>query len=326
MDSIIKRTFIVLLTIWGLFTVASAETGKVPDQEGYVEFMGGKTWYKIVGSGDSIPLIALHGGPGVPHYYLKPLEELADERPVIFYDQRGCGNSEPLDPTYWTVEFFVEELHQIREQLGLDYVHILGHSWGGALATDYVLTHPEGVESVILASPLISTPLWIKDQKTYLKDLPPRMQKDVEKYEDALLAGNEYLILKYQEDFNNAMDEYYQRHVCRLDPWPEVLNISFEKMNAELYGAMWGPSEFISNGSLQYYDRTGDLHLITAPVLFTCGRFDEASPDTMAYFHTLVPGSELEVFIRSAHSSMLEQPLRYIPKIREFLTKVEHSK
>lgn len=324
MKEIFKKTIIILFAVWILSGVTSAGTNEFPVEEGEIEFMGGKTWYKIVGSGDGLPLIVIHGGPGVPHDYLKPLEGLADERRVIFYDQQGCGNSsQDLARVNWTVEFYVSELHNLRQALNLEHVHILGSSWGGALAADYVLNHPEGVESVIFASPLLSTPRWIKDQEAYLKDLPWDMQRHVEKYQDALLSGNKTLEEKYREKFNEAMDVYYRRHLCRLDPWPEALNLSLEKTNSDIYEGMWGPSEFICNGSLRDYDRTADLHLITVPVFFTCGRFDEANRDTMAYFKGLVPGSELKVFIRSSHTSMLEQPLRYNKKVRKFLKKVE---
>ena len=101
-----------------------------------------------MGSGDTIPLLVLHGGPGFPHNYLKPLESLSDERPIVFYDQLGCGNSDrPEDPNLWHTERFVEELAKVRQSLNLEQAHILGHSWGSMLAIDYALTKPEGIMS-----------------------------------------------------------------------------------------------------------------------------------------------------------------------------------
>ncbi|HJT55967.1 MAG TPA: alpha/beta fold hydrolase, partial [Ktedonobacteraceae bacterium] len=80
-------------------------------QEGYIPVTGGLVWYKMVNSGNGIPLLTLHGGPGSPHDYLEPLEQLADERPVIFYDQLGCGKSErPDNVALWQRSRFVEEL------------------------------------------------------------------------------------------------------------------------------------------------------------------------------------------------------------------------
>ncbi len=88
-------------------------------QEGFIEVPGGRVWYRSVGEGGT-PLLCLHGGPGFTHYYLEPLEALADRRQVIFYDQLGCGRSDrPDDVSLWTVDRFVEELAQVRAALGL---------------------------------------------------------------------------------------------------------------------------------------------------------------------------------------------------------------
>jgi proline iminopeptidase len=66
---------------------------QAPLREGFVTVPGGRVWYKIVGDGAGIPLILLHGGPGSTHWGMTPLEALADERPVVLYDQLGCGKS-----------------------------------------------------------------------------------------------------------------------------------------------------------------------------------------------------------------------------------------
>src|SRR3989344_7726374 len=103
--------------------------------EGTVPVPGGKVWYEAVGERNTTPLIVLHGGPGYPHDYLEPLEDLADERQIIFYDQLGCGNSErPDDDALWAVSRFVQELRSVIEGLGIEQYHLLGHSWGAALA------------------------------------------------------------------------------------------------------------------------------------------------------------------------------------------------
>ena len=98
-------------------------------KEGYVNVTGGKIWYEVLGDGDGLPLITLHGGPGSTHFGFEPLQALAEDRPVVFYDQLGCGNSDrPEDPSLWRVERFVEELHILIDALGLEKFHILGHS------------------------------------------------------------------------------------------------------------------------------------------------------------------------------------------------------
>ena len=113
-------------------------------QEGTIRVDSYQVWYRCVGRG-GIPLLLLHGGPGAGHDYLAPLEALAADRTVIFYDQLGCGKSDqPDDRSLWRMERFVAEVDTVRRALNLDQVHLLGQSWGGWLAIEYLLTHPHG--------------------------------------------------------------------------------------------------------------------------------------------------------------------------------------
>lgn len=127
---------------WLMILIFSCESKKIEPlpliQEGYIQVPGGKVWYRIVGADRSgIPLLTIHGGPGAPHDYLEPLESLADERPVIFYDQLGCGFSDkPDDTTLWTVQRFTDELQAVRTALNLDRVNLLGTSWGTMLSVE----------------------------------------------------------------------------------------------------------------------------------------------------------------------------------------------
>jgi len=160
--------------------------------EGYVSFRNYKTWYHVSGDlgGDAIPLLLLHGGPGGTSAYLEPLDDLAagpSGRPVVRYDQVGGGRSDrPTDPGLWCLETFVEELATVRHQLGLDRVHLLGQSWGGMLALEYLLTKPEGVVSLTLSNSLASTPLWCEEARRLRADLPAGIQKAMRRFEDKL--------------------------------------------------------------------------------------------------------------------------------------------
>ncbi len=120
--------------------------------EGFIEVPGGRVWYRAVGDQtDATPLLCLHGGPGFTHYYLEPLETLAEHRRVIFYDQLGCGRSDrPDDVTLWTVDRFVEELAQVHTTLQLERLHLFGSSWGGMLAMQYVLDRQPDLQSLTL--------------------------------------------------------------------------------------------------------------------------------------------------------------------------------
>ena len=306
-------------TIVASTILTGVAAGQIAPGEGYVQVTGGKVWYRIVGGGSATPLLLLHGGPGFTSHYLDRLQQLSDERPVIFYDQLGAGRSErPEDAALWRVERFVEELAQLRIELDLTRVHILGHSWGTQLAVDYVLTKPEGVESLVLSSPALSIPRWAQDAHKLRKTLPGETQK--------LLVQHEKAGTTDSEEYQTAMMEYYKRYMCQLDPWPQELEESFAEFSPQVYGTMWGASEFFPNGNLRAYDRTSRLGEIDAPILFTAGRHDEATPETTKWYQGMAPNSSLVVFENSAHLAMVEETDRYIQVVRDFLRKVESDR
>ncbi len=105
-----------------------------------------------VGSGPLV--VVLHGGPGASHDYLLPQYDLlATRRSLLYYDQRGGGQSPvPRDtPVGWREH--VADLDALREQLELDRLTLCGYSWGGLLAVLYFLEHPERVARLALVSP-----------------------------------------------------------------------------------------------------------------------------------------------------------------------------
>jgi proline-specific peptidase len=283
-------------------------------QEGYVSVIGGNVWYRLLG-GDQprLPLLLLHGGPGFPHDYLEPLEPLSDERPVIFYDQLGCGNSDrPENPSLWTLERFLDELEQVRQALDLEKFHLLGQSWGSMLAVDFVLTKkPSGVASLILSGPCLSAARFIADQRAWLSEFSAEMQRIIQEKE----ASGDFQCPEYQE----AMWSYYKRHVCRLDPWPDCLMRSLEKMGRSVYEHLWGPSEFTMTGILKDYDRIAQLKDIKVPTLFTCGRYDEATPSSTSLYRSHLPNSKMLIFEDASHEHHIEKAELYLKQVREFL-------
>lgn len=287
-------------------------------QEGYVNVTGGKIWYEVLGDGDGLPLMTLHGGPGSTHFGFEPLRALAADRPVVFYDQLGCGNSDrPEDPSLWRVERFVEELHILIDVLGLEKFHILGHSWGTMLGADYYLAHPQGVASLVLSSPCISIARWLEDCDKYRKQLPPEVQ--------AVMAKHEATGTTDSEEYESAVEEFNKRHVMRMDPVPAAMARGDQERGTAVYETMWGPSEFFMNGNLKAYDRSGDLHRITVPTLYSCGRVDEAAPETVEWYASLTPKSEFVVYENSAHMPHWEETERYISVVRDFLKRADET-
>ncbi len=299
-------------------TAAVATADTVPSTEGMIDVPGGRVWYRKLGSGSGTPLIALHGGPGGTACRFEVLAPLARERPVIFYDQLGSGKSDhPADTSLWRVDRFVAELGAVRKALGLTRVHLLGHSWGGALAAEYMAAgKPEGVESVIFSSPLIDTPRWIADADSLRAQLPADIRRVLDEEEQKGTLDS--------PAYKAATDSFYARHVRRL-PVADEPRCAGVASNDTIYRQMWGPTEFLSTGSLRTWTRAAELKCITQPTLFIAGEFDEARPRTLDEFRSTMRDAQLVVIPGAAHAAMREKPAEYIDAVRAFLARVEQS-
>lgn len=286
-------------------------------EEGFIEVTGGKVWYQKHDKGNGgVPVIILHGGPGSSSYSLQELKALSEDRPVILYDQLGCGRSDrPTDTSLWKIDRFVEELSLIRTALNLNEVHILGHSWGTTLAAAYCFTQPTGVKSVIFSSPCLSAPIWEKDQRRNLTILPKEVQETIKRCEEDGMTNS--------PEFEEAIKVFNNHFVCRLNPRPEWLNKGLKFRNDEVYNIMWGPSEFTVKGNLKTFDCTDQLKEITCPTLYTCGRFDEATPESTIFFSDITPNSRFHVFENSAHMPYIEEPEEYMNIIGDFLNSID---
>lgn len=294
----------------------------VPISEGYVQFQGYKTWYCIVGDFANAPLgkfpvLMLHGGPGIPHDRLEPLKALVETgRPVVFYDQLGCGNSDrPDNLSLWSVEVFLDELATVRRSLGLDQIHLLGHSWGGMLAMEYALTQPDGILSLTLASSPASIPLWITETKRLREELPPEVQETLLLHEaDGTTDDPAY---------SQTMMVFYHRHVCRLSPWPEFVKRGVEKKGKQVYETMLGPSETYIIGRLKNWDITSRLGFIRIPSLLTSGRYDEFTPTQASVVRDSIPDCTWVLFEKSSHMPHVEETEHYLEVLNDFLTRIE---
>ena len=287
--------------------------------EGTVPFAGFETWYRTVGETDpaKLPVLCLHGGPGSPHDYLEPLAGLADSgRRVIFYDQLGCGRStQPSDPDLWTVDLFVEEVDAVRRGLDLEQVHLLGHSWGGMVAMEYLVRGAEGVASMVLASSLSDVQLFAREADRLRADLPAEIRDPMEDFEGGGTTT--------EAEYDAAVLAYYRRHACRVDPWPDSLQRSFDGMRQEVYRTMWGPNETVPTGTLADWSITDRLGVLDLPVLLTSGAYDESTPALTRRIHEAIPGARWALFERSSHVAFVEETELYLAVVSRFLDEVE---
>jgi proline iminopeptidase len=296
------------------------KTQAIPAAEssGFVEAPGGRIWYRSNGDrhSDRPVLVGVHGGPGVPHDYLLPLTALSGERRVILYDQLDVGKSDkPGDPKNWTVERFVAEIEALRKALGLKEIHLFGNSWGATIAAEYAIGRPQGLTSLTLSGPLLSTARWIADNDDYIRALSPEAQ-------DAL-ARSGGRGADHDPKVAMAVAEYNRRHLCRADPWPDFLETAMNGTNTTLYNAMWGPTAFICTGKLQRYDCTGRLSHIQAPALVICGQYDESAPSSCHAFSKMIPAAQLAVIPDASHFPFIERPDPFMVILRTFLKESE---
>ena len=306
---------------WGLagtsFARGSEDEGpkdEGPKDEGYAQVPGGRIWWRRFGSGAKTPLLALHGGPGAAHNYLLPLKALADERPVIFYDQLGCGRADaPADETIYTIQRSVDELDAVRAALKLDRAILYGHSWGAFLAIEYLCQgRGKGVDTLILGGASASTPQAMAGQQRLIDRMPDGFA--------AKLHGLEKAGKMDTPDYAALVEAFYSRHVLRVPPSPDAA-ASFEALGKSIaYRVMNGPNEFYITGVIKDWDRRRDLKAITQRTLLTTGEYDEITLDCHETIRDGIAGkARLEVMKGCSHLNMDERPDDYVALVRSFL-------
>ena len=308
--NLLSATAIVVAILFSACTNKAAKT--LTPGQGYIQVKGGRIWYNIVGSGTKTPLLLLHGGPGVPSYYLNPIAELGKDRPVIFFDQLGCGRSGRItDTTLMTVDNYVEEVKALRDSLGLKDYYLYGQSWGTMLGTDFYLAHPEGIKALILSSSALSIAKWMDDAQKQIATLPDSIQQ--------IIKVNEANKTYDSPDYQRAMKVYYEKYVARKVPWSADVDSAFSQIGTNVYMYMEGPSEFTITGTLKTYDRTPDLGKLKLPVLYIVGDNDEANPETTRYYQSLTPGAKLAIIKNAGHLTMQDNQAEHNQVLAAFL-------
>jgi len=283
--------------------------------EGRIEVTGGFVWYRIAGNGEGTPLIVLHGGPGGNSRYLYALDALAEDRPVVYYDQLGGGLSDhPDDCSLWTIARSVDELRRVREALGLTRTHILGHSYGGLVGLEYAIEGATGITSLVLSNTAVSVPRYVITVAEFCDRLP----RDHKQTIAAALAGQ----LTASERLQHAVLAFQQRYLCRATPWPPVVVDGLSSINARVFMTQWGATPFAATGPLATYDRCADLSGLSCPVLFTTGHHDPVTPAHINADAAKVPTGQTMVF-DGAHVPTIEAPAQYIQTVRRFLKRAE---
>src|SRR6186713_2668286 len=281
-------------------------------------------WTKKIGDG-KIKVLLLHGGPGFSHDYFECFEDFLPKEgaEIYYYDQLGSGNSDnPSDTALWNVPRFVEEVEQVRKALGLDSFYLLGHSWGGMLAMEYLQKYQGHVKGAILSNMTAG----MKSYITYSAQLKKKLftEQDIKTY-DSLDKLKLYDSPQYQE---LLMNKLYTQVICRIpvENWPEPLMRAFKKANHTVYIQMQGVDEFHVTGNFKDWEMWDRLPNIKVPTLVLGGVYDEMNPDDMKKEGQLIPNSRTYLCPNGSHLSMYDDQQNYFKNLLDFLKDVEGNK
>ncbi|AIC21893.1 amino acid amidase [Pseudomonas chlororaphis] len=289
-------------------------------REGFASFGPYQTWYRVTGDldGGRTPLVILHGGPGCTHDYVDAFKDIATSGyPVVHYDQLGNGRSMHLpekDSSFWNVELFLDELENLLDHLGIsDNYALLGQSWGGMLASEHAVLRPTGLRALIVANSPADMGTWVREANRLRKLLPKDVQHTLLKHEQAgTLKSAEYL---------EAARVFYDRHVCRVTPWPGEVSRTFAQMDADptVYHAMNGPTEFHVIGSMKNWTIVDRLSQINVPTLLISGLHDEATPTVIKPYLDHIPDIRWALFENSSHMPHVEERMACMGTVVRFL-------
>ena len=289
------------------------------DRSGYLTWKHGRTWFRVIGDlrNGQIPIVVMHGGPGGAHNGVITMAKLLNHsgRPVILYDQIGCGKSTSLKSkpdSFWTIELFEEELTRLIKHLKIEKRYILaGASWGGMLALSYAIKKPTGLKGLILANTLPSSRMWVRETRKLIAKLPAKHRMAINKYEKLEKYTNkEYLA---------ANEVFMKRHIRQI---PRLADQTQEpKFGKHVYNAMWGPTEFTVRGSLKDWSVEKDLGKIKVPTFLINGENDEATPAMQRFMKARIKNSEWYCIKGVAHIAPVEAPLEWMQATEKWLTK-----
>ena len=282
-----------------------------------IPYLGYHTRAYILGDiSRGIPLIILHGGPGGCVERYEPLERLADFGiPLIFYDQLGCGYSKVPEnhKISWNFRIFLDEFENLVKYFKLKKYNVLGHSWGGMLALEYVCNSAhKGLEKLILFSTLPSTKIWNDEHMKMLDEFLPEERAALLNEND----GKEY----DKEMYKKAIKKFYKNHVGKRskDVYPFKTK-RFPKTNKEVYEKMWGKSELFGTGTLLDWNVETKLHTINVPTLILSGALDESTPKMNELMNKEIKNSKWVLLKKSHHIGYAEEAELVVETIRQFI-------
>jgi proline iminopeptidase len=254
------------------------------------------------------------GGPGLSALYLGNLGALDEHLELVLLDPRGTGGSDrPADPRAYTIEDYAADVDELRAQLGLERISLLGHSHGGAVAIEYAARHPERVERLILASTLVR--FAAEHQRALEAGMAARQGEPW--YADAAAA------LEAEEAGNFEGDEELAELVYREFPfyfaqYGEVERAYVESQRAETPNA--DTLRFFNKEIFPTFDLRPKLAQIEAPTLVIAGEEDFITgPVSANEIAEGIAGAEKVLLPGTGHFLFVEAPDAWRDAVLAFL-------
>ena len=271
---------------------------------------GGVTiWYEVRGSGTGTPLVVANGGPGFDHSYLlcgDVWDRLAAGRKIVFYDQRGNGQSSELkDGQPCGLAEQIDDLDALRAHLGFEKIDLLGHSWGGYLVMAYAARHPDRIAHLMIVD---SAAPKIQDTVFLFKNIYPETT-----------AREDGLAFAVELGDGKAIAADLREYMTMLFYSPEVKEAFLARSGSFVYRqkvnkAVWN--------DLQRFDLNPELPKFKFPTLVVTGRYDfNVAPSVAWAIHNAIPGSEMAVFEKSGHLPFCEERDAFLKRVGAFLSK-----
>lgn len=283
-----------------------------------------RVWTKRVGNNPRIKLLLLHGGPGATHEYFEAFDSYLPAAGIEYhyYDQLGSAYSDqPDEPGLWETARFVDEVEQVRRDLGLDRANLflLGHSWGGILAIEYALAHQQHLKGLIISNMMASIPAYnAYAAEVLMPAMDQRALAEIRRMETSGQTEDP----RYME---LLIPHHYEQHILRLPSaqWPDPVQRAFKHLNAKIYVPMQGPSELGASGTLGEWDRTDDLERITVPTLVIGARHDTMDPAHMEWMAGALPRGQYLFCPNGSHMAMYDDQQVYVEGLIRFLRDVD---
>jgi proline iminopeptidase len=254
---------------------------------------------ETVGAG--APCLIAHGGPGLDHRVYRSLDRLAADRQLIYWDHRGHGRSAPLPDGPVEMSLFADDAIVLADRLGLDTFTVFGHSFGGWVAQELALRHPERVHALILAA---TTPGQLGVTESPDDDQGPEPPAEIVE----LLATHPANNTEFVELYTKLAPHFFRG----ADSTPFVAALDPEFVSAESMVRV-----FDALGRWSAVDR---LEAIVCPTLVLAGRHDVfCSTQQSSRIARRIRHADHVVFEDSGHFMWLEEPDRFFPLVAEWL-------